>query len=217
MLLPPAASSVAPAVDRLFYVILGITGFFFFLVEGALLVFVLRYRHRPGRTALYIHGHTGAEVIWTLIPAVILLWLTFTSQRLWVRIKEYEPANPVEVEVLAEQFAWNIRYPGPDGQFNTADDVTTINQMHLPVDQPVLVWLKSKDVIHSFFVPAFRIKQDVVPGMTGHLWLEATRPGQYEIGCAQLCGLGHYRMRGFITVEDQETFQRWLRETKADE
>lgn len=198
--------------------ILGITGVFFFLVEGLLLAFVLRYRQRPGGRAFYIHGNTLVEIVWTAVPAVILLWLALTSQRLWAVIHGPIPkANPVEVEITAEQFAWNIRYPGADGQFETADDVTTINQLHLPLDQTVVIWLKSKDVIHSFFVPAFRIKQDLVPGRTGQIWLQPTRPGSYELACAELCGLGHYRMRGFVTVEPLDQFQRWLKETKAHE
>ena len=216
-MLPPVASSVGPSIDHLFYVILGITGFFFFLVEGALLAFVILYRQRPGRRAAYIHGNTVAEIIWTVVPAVILLWLTFTSQRLWAVIHGPIPANPVEVEIVAEQFAWNIRYPGEDGRFETADDVTAINQLHLPLNQTAVIWLKSKDVIHSFFVPEFRLKQDAVPGRTGQVWVKATRPGQYELACAELCGLGHYRMRGFVTVEGQDQFQAWLREAKANE
>ena len=216
-MLPPVASSFGTSIDWLFYVILAITGFFFVVVEGALLWFAIRYRQRPGRQAYYTHGHTGVEIIWTAIPAVILIWLTFTSQRLWASIKERVPANPMEVEILAEQFAWNIRYPGEDGQFETADDVTTINQLHLPLNHPTVIWLKSKDVIHSFFVPQFRIKQDLVPGRPGSVWVKATRPGQYEIACAELCGLGHYRMRGFVTVESHEQFETWLQETKANE
>ncbi|OGX37792.1 MAG: cytochrome c oxidase subunit II [Omnitrophica WOR_2 bacterium RIFCSPHIGHO2_02_FULL_68_15] len=217
MLLPPVASSIGPAIDRLFYLILAVTGFFFILVEGALVWFVIHYRQRPGRTAAYVHGNTVAEIIWTAIPAVILIWLTFASQRVWATIHGHIPANAAEVEILAEQFAWNIRYPGPDGRFETADDVTTINQLHLALNHPTVIWLKSKDVIHSFFVPAFRIKQDAVPGRGGQIWVKPTRPGQYEIACAELCGLGHYRMRGFITVEPWDQLQQWLKETKANE
>ncbi|MBI4314271.1 MAG: cytochrome c oxidase subunit II [Candidatus Omnitrophica bacterium] len=216
-MLPESASSVAPQIDHLFYVILWITGFFFFVVEGALLYFVIRYRTHPARKAVYSHGNNTLEIIWTIVPAVILIWLTFSSQRVWARIHGQAPKNAMEVEVLAEQFAWNIRYPGPDRQFDTPDDIATINQMHLPLDRPVVVWLKSKDVIHSFFIPQFRIKQDALPGRTGQVWVKPTRPGQYEIACAELCGLGHYRMRGFVTVESQEQLDRWLVETKADE
>lgn len=216
-MLPQVASSIGVPIDHLFLVILGITGVFFLLVEGALLTFVIRYRMQPGRRAAYVHGNTTAEIIWTAIPALILLWLTFTSQRLWAVIHGPVPANPVEVEILAEQFAWNVRYPGPDGQLGTADDVVTINQLHLPLDHTAVIWLKSKDVIHGFFIPQFRIKQDAVPGRTGQAWVQPTRPGHYEIACSQLCGLGHYRMRGFVTVEPYDQFQQWLKETKANE
>ena len=219
MLLPESASTFAAPIDRLFWVILWITGFFFFLVQGALLLFVLVYRARPGKKASYVHGNTAVEVIWTLIPALILAGLTISSQRLWVQIRwpSHVPKDPLQVQIQAEQFAWNVRYPGPDGRFDTPDDITTINQLHLPVDQPVLVRLNSKDVIHSFFVAEFRVKQDAVPGMPTQIWFQPTKLGQYEIRCAELCGLGHYRMRGFVTTEPPESFQEWLMETKANE
>ncbi len=219
MLLPESASSYSAQIDQLFWTILWITGFFFFLVQGALLVFVLKYHHKKNRKAQYIHGNTLVEVVWTVIPALILLGLTFASQKLWVEIRypKAAPATPVQVQILAEQFAWNIRYPGPDGQFGTADDISTINQLHLPLGQPVMVNINSKDVIHSFFVPEFRVKQDAVPGLATHIWLEPTKQGHYEIRCAELCGLGHYRMKGFVTTEPPADFQKWLTETKTNE
>ncbi|MBI3087324.1 MAG: cytochrome c oxidase subunit II [Candidatus Omnitrophica bacterium] len=214
---PEAVSTYGLQIDQLFSVILWITGVIFFLVEGALLWFLIRYRHRPGRTATYTHGSTAVEIIWTVIPAAIVVWLAFASQRVWSHIQGPPPPHQVEVEVQGEQFAWNIRYPGPDGRFGTADDVETINQLHLPVNQVVLVRLTSKDVIHSFFLPEFRIKRDAVPGFTGRIWLQATKTGQFEIVCAELCGLGHYRMRGFVTVESPEAFQQWLAATTAEQ
>ena len=218
-LLPPSASTYGPQVDQLFWVILWITGFFFFLVQGALLVFVLLYRAKPGKKAQYLHGHTMLEVVWTIIPAVILLGLTIASQKVWAEIRypSQRPATTVQVEVLAEQFAWNIRYPGPDGLFDTEDDIHTINQIHFPIGTPVLVNVRSKDVIHSFYVPEFRVKQDAVPGMQAQVWVEATRPGEFEIRCAELCGLGHYRMKGFVTTQQLVDFESWLKETKANE
>jgi cytochrome c oxidase subunit 2 len=212
-MLPESASSIAPKIDQLFWVILWITGAFFFLVEGALLVFVLRYRARPGVKADYIHGHTALEVIWTVIPALILLGLALVSQRVWAEIR-YPSQRPMvaeTIEIVAEQFAWNIRYPGPDRRLNTPDDLLTMNQLHLPVGKPVKIELRSKDVIHSLFIPEFRIKQDAVPGLTTEVWVEATRPGQFEIRCAELCGLGHYRMRGFVTTEPISAFEAWER------
>ena len=219
MLLPESASTYAPRVDQLFWVILGITGFFFFLVQACLLLFVLKYRARPGHTASYVHGSTIVEIIWTVIPAVILVGLTIASQKVWAEIRypAMAPATSQQVEITAEQFAWNIRYPGPDGQFDTTDDISTINQLHLPVDLPVKIRLRSKDVIHSFFVPEFRMKQDAVPGLQTDIWVEANKEGQYEIRCAELCGLGHYRMKGFVTTEPLANFEAWLTETKANE
>lgn len=208
--LPEGVSTTAPEIDRIFYLILWITGAAFFLVQGALLWFLVRYRRRPGVAAAYIHGNTMVEVVWTVIPALILIWLALVSQRVWATVRGTPPAAGVEVEITAEQFAWNIRYAGADGQFDTADDVATINQLHLPVRDVVLVHLKSKDVLHSFFVPQFRIKQDAVPGITGRLWVSAVKSGNYEIACAELCGLGHYRMRGFVTIEEPAAFQAWL-------
>ena len=219
MLLPESASTYAPKVDQLFWVILAITGFFFMVVQGCLLLFVLKYRERPGRKASYIHGNGLVEVVWTVIPALILLALTIASQKVWAEIRypKQAPAASLQVEILAEQFAWNIRYPGPDGQFDTPDDVSTINQLHLPVGTPVQIHLRAKDVIHSFFVPEFRLKQDAVPGLPTQAWVEPTRAGKYEIRCAELCGLGHYRMKGFVTTEPLADFQTWLTETKANE
>ena len=138
------------------------------------------------------------------------------SRRSWADIKQRMPQQAMNVEVTAEQFAWNIRYPGPDGKLETADDVVTLNQLHFPVGRPLIVTLHSKDVIHSFFLPEFRVKQDAVPGMTTRIWLEATRVGQWEIACAELCGLGHFRMKGFVTVETPEEFERWLAETAKE-
>ncbi len=215
--LPESASTYAPAIDRLFYIILGITGTIFVLVQGTLLYFVIRYHRRAGRRAAYTHGNTVVEIVWTVIPAIILIYLTFYSQRVWSHVRGTPPPHDVEVKITGEQFVWNISYPGADGRFETADDITTLNQLHLPVGETVLIHLTSKDVIHSFFVPEFRIKQDAVPGFTGRLWVTTTKTGNYEIACAELCGLGHYRMRGFLTIEPPGAFRQWLAQTLEEQ
>jgi cytochrome c oxidase subunit 2 len=215
--LPEGISTYAPTIDRLFYVVLAITGVAFVLVQGTLLAFLIRYRHRPGRSAAYTHGNVLVEIVWTVIPALILVGLTVQSQRVWAQVRGTPPPHDVEVEITAEQFAWNIRYAGADGRFDTADDVATINQLHLPAARTALIHLKSKDVIHSFFVPQFRVKQDAVPGLTGRLWVQAVKTGQFDIACAELCGLGHYRMRGFLTVESPAAFEAWLAQTLAEQ
>lgn len=214
---PEAASTYGQQIDQLFVLILWITGSIFLLVEGALLWFLIRYRQRAGQSAAYIHGHINAEIIWTIIPALIVLYLAFGSQRVWSQIQGPPPPHELEVEVQGEQFAWNIRYAGADGQLGTEDDLETINQLHLPVDQVTLLRLTSKDVIHSFFLPHFRLKRDAVPGLTSRIWLEPTTSGDYEIVCAELCGLGHYRMRGFVTIESPEDFEAWLKQMIAEQ
>jgi len=215
--LPEAASTSAPIVDQLFYAVLAMTGVVFVLVQGTLLYFVIRYRHRPDRRAAYTHGNTMAEIVWTVIPALILIGLAVYNQRAWARVRGTPPPSETEVEIQGEQFAWNIRYPGADRQLHTADDLITINQLHLPVRQTVLLHVTAKDVIHSFFVPAFRVKQDATPGLTARMWIEPTKTGDYEIACAELCGLGHYRMRGFLTIEEPDAFHTWLSQLQAEQ
>ena len=215
--LPESVTTTAPVIDQLFYLVLTITGTVFVLVEGALLVFLVKYRRRPGVRAGYIHGNNIVEIIWTVIPALLLIFLSLRSQRVWSQVRGSPPPPDLEIEITAEQFVWNIRYAGPDGTFHTADDVMTINQLHVPVHQTVLIHLKSKDVIHSFFVPQFRMKQDAVPGLTTRLWFLATDTGNLEIACAELCGLGHYRMRGFLTIESPEAFHDWLIQTSKEQ
>ncbi|HEY3170697.1 MAG TPA: cytochrome c oxidase subunit II [Thermoanaerobaculia bacterium] len=214
--LPEDVSTYGGKIDGLFHLILWITGTIFVIVEALLLLFLFRYRRREGRPAHYTHGSNRLEVIWTIVPAVICVVLAMLSRRSWAEIKQSMPQGAMNVEVTAEQFAWNIRYPGPDGKLETPDDVITLNQLHFPVGRPLIVTLHSKDVIHSFFLPEFRVKQDAVPGMTTRIWLEATRVGHWEIACAELCGLGHFRMKGFVTVETPEEFERWLAETAKE-
>ena len=215
--LPEAVTTTAPLIDHLFYVVLVITGVVFIGVQLTLVTFLIRYRKREGKPAYYTHGNLLVEAIWTVIPSIVLVWLALHNQRVWAQVRGTPPPSDMEIEVLAEQFAWNIRYAGVDGRLNTADDITTINQLHIPVQKTILFHIKSKDVIHSFFVPQFRLKQDAVPGLTSRIWVTTTTGGNFEIACAELCGLGHYRMRGFLTIESPEAFATWLRQAQAEQ
>ena len=212
MHLPAGESSYSGEIDGIFHLIMWITGVIFVIVEALLVFFLIRYRHREGRRARYTHGNNRVEVIWTIVPAVICVVLALLSRSVWAEIKQRMPEDAMQVDVTAEQFAWNIRYPGPDGKFGTADDIVTLNQLHFPVGQKVVVSLHSRDVIHSFFLPEFRVKQDAVPGMTTKVWFDASHVGHWEIACAELCGLGHYRMKGFLTADSKEDFDKWLAE-----
>src|SRR5215468_1488276 len=213
--LPDGVSSFSGRIDNMFWLIMWITGIIFVVVELLLIFFLWKYRYKEGRQVVYTHGSSRIEVIWTIVPAVICVVLALMSRRLWADIKQNMPPGGMPVGIEAEQFAWNIHYPGPDGKLFTADDVVTLNQLHVPVGKPVVVTLRSKDVIHSFFLSEFRVKQDAVPGMTTRIWFDGNTVGQWDIACAELCGLGHYRMKGQITVEPQEEFDKWLADETA--
>ena len=212
--LPESVSTFGAEIDSIYYLILAITGVIFFAVEALLVYFIIRYRHKEGRKAAFIHGNARAEVIWTVIPFLILVFLAFKSREVWVAVKDPArfPADALELRVAAKQFEWNVTYPGPDGRLDTGDDFVRRGQLRIPVNRPVRVTLTAEDVIHSFFLPEFRVKQDAVPGMEIPVWFEATRTGEFVLGCAELCGLGHYRMKGTVTVHTAEEFDAWQRE-----
>jgi cytochrome c oxidase subunit 2 len=205
-----------------------------FIGWGIFFLFVLfRFRKGANPKASYTGAHgkfaKSTEVAVALIEIGLLVFYAIPA---WAtRVKAFPAETEATVvRVVAEQFAWNIHYPGPDGKFgrtdvklvsadnplgldrtdaNAKDDITTINQLNLPVDRPVLVHLSSKDVIHSFGLYEMRVKQDAIPGMTIPVWFIPNRVGEYEIACSQLCGLGHFRMRGFITIQSGADYQKW--------
>jgi len=237
--LPPESSTFAPSIDLGFLTILIITGITFVLVEVGLIVFVLKYRARPGQKAHYTHGSTPAEVIWTAVPAVTMVILGIVSNGLWVKIKGRNsvPAGAYTIGVHAKQFEWWFTYPGADGKLGrtatsfvdkttnptgldsndpaSKDDIVVRNELHVPAGRPVVVYLNSEDVIHSFYIPQFRVRQDVVPGLEIKQWFEATVPGEYELGCSMLCGMGHYKMRARVLVQSQADFDAWVAQRAA--
>ena len=210
--LPENVSTFGGQIDYLFYVIYYITGAVLILVTVLMVLFLFMYRHKEGRKAVYSHGNTALEVTWTVIPAIILLVLSFMSISTWSEIKIYSPPSDVEVKITGKQFNWEVLYPGPDGKLETADDFTIENELHVPVNKVVHVRLTSKDVIHSFFVPNFRLKQDAVPGRNILVWFEATKAGKYELPCAELCGFGHSGMIGWVYVHSPEDYEKFLKE-----
>ena len=208
-----------------------------FVGWGAFFVFVLfRFRKGANPHADY-HGakgklSKGLEIAIVVVEAVLLMFYAIPA---WAtRVRDFPSENEATVvRVVGEQFAWNVHYPGPDGKFgrtdvssmaadnplgldrrdpDAKDDITTINQLTLPVDRPVLVHLSSKDVIHSFGLYEMRVKQDAVPGLDIPVWFIPNRIGDYEITCSQLCGLGHYRMRGFVNIKTDADYQAFLAE-----
>lgn len=216
--LPPNFSTYGGSIDGLYYVILAVTGVAFLLVEAGILWFLFKYRARQGKRALYTQGDHRLEILWTAVPALVMIFLGIYSGQIWASIKEPAqfPRDALTVEVAAKQFEWNVTYPGADGELGTEDDFGERNRLHVPAERPVVVRLTSEDVIHAFFIPQFRVKQDALPGKTTPVWFEVTEPGEFELGCAELCGLGHYRMRARVTVLEPGEFDRWMTENSAE-
>jgi cytochrome c oxidase subunit 2 len=223
---PHVISAFGREIDSLFLIILVITGIVFI---GTQIVFVwASYRFaderdaqgRPVRQAQYFHGSQRLEVIWTIIPAAILVFIALYQMGTWASIKfrSAAPRVPALAEITARQFQWVIRYPGPDGKLNTRDDLFTENDLHFVKNHQVLIYLKSSDVLHSFYLPILRIKQDAVPGMTIPVWFDSDTAGQFELVCAELCGWGHYKMRGRVTIHENEAeFQKWVDDQLAEQ
>jgi cytochrome c oxidase subunit 2 len=210
--LPEDVSTFGPDIDSLFYLIYYITAATFIVVTVLMVWFVIAYRQREGRRAIYTHGNTTLEIIWTIVPAAILIVLSFMSVSTWARVKRHAPDSDFELQVTAKQFNWEIVYPGTDGKFGTDDDRKFDNDLHVPVNKVVRIQLLASDVIHSFFLPNLRLKQDAVPGRNILVWFEATKPGKYELPCAELCGFGHSGMRGWLFVHTQEDYTKWAQE-----
>lgn len=191
---------------------------FFSIVVAAIAFFIVRYRNRPGHTAVYETGNNKIYVMATiLMGALVFFSIDAVVEHMAFRdLKEVFwnfPTGPnvLKIEVMPQQYAWNIRYAGPDGNFSTDDDIVApLSQMHVPVDTPVVVQMSAFDVVHAFYVPQLRIKQDAVPGLVTTFWFQATRTGQFEIACSALCGNGHYKMRGSLIVDSRDDFQKWL-------
>ena len=239
--LPEAASAHAGDIDYMMALVHWLM-LLMFVGWGAYFIYVLiRFRKSKQATASY-EGTSGkyskyqeAGVI--LAEATLLVVFAFP---IWGTLKNDFPAaeEAFEIDVIAEQFAWNIHYPGPDGVLGkrdidlidlvsnpvgldksdpaAADDVTTVNELHLPINRAIILRLTSKDVIHSFGVPQLRIKQDAIPGLEIPIWFTPNRSGEFEIACAQLCGLSHYRMRGYVTVESQAEVDSWLQQLSEE-
>ncbi|HZP42008.1 MAG TPA: cytochrome c oxidase subunit II [Candidatus Binatia bacterium] len=216
---PENVSTFGADIDRLFYLIYYIVTFWFILAEAAILWFLVRYRRRPGTRVAYVRGDRWRELSWILVPASVILLLDLgidaAGARVWEAVKLHVPPDAMQVGVTAKQFEWLVTYPGPDGRLGTADDFSLNGELHVPQGKNVRVTLRSEDVVHSFFIPNARLKQDAVPGRAIDLWFNLTRPGTYELACAELCGFGHYTMRGAVIVHTPEEYGQWLKQHTA--
>ncbi len=218
MWLPRDVSVHGHTVDHLFWFILILTGVVFVATEGVLFWFMWRYDGANNRDRVkFTHGDHHLEVIWTILPAATLLFIAVYQMNAWADTKMRKPAMDPTVEVTARQFEWRLRYPGKDGVIGTRDDIHHVNDLHVPVNTEILIDLKSMDVLHSFFLPHLRVKQDAVPGMKIPVWFRATEEGAYDLVCAELCGWGHYKMKGRLTVQSQADFDRWMQQMTIEQ
>ncbi|MER3455533.1 MAG: cytochrome-c oxidase [candidate division GAL15 bacterium] len=226
---PNPVTREGSSIQRLFDMILGIILVAFVLVHLLLGYFIIRYRARGRESALYFPHHTALEVAYTAVPAVVMVALSVAGLALWARVHAAPPPGAFVVEVRGEQFAWSARYPGPDGRLGRVDnripkpfnvdpedpagrDDVVSPTILLVANRPNRILLRTRDVQHSFWVPAFRLKKDLLPGATTELVLTPTQTGEFDLACAELCGVGHYTMAGKVRVVTQEEFDRWMRQ-----
>ncbi len=200
-LFPEAASTIATNVDRLYFFLLAITAFFSLLIAGLIVYYAVKFRRRsPRATGAKIHTNYLLEITWTVVPFLITLVIFFWGSRIFFAMS-HPPAETLNVYAVGKQWMWKFQHL--DGQ-------REIDELHVPVDRDVRIIATSEDVIHDFFVPAFRVKADVVPGRYVTIWFRATRPGRYRLFCAEYCGTKHSGMTGQVVVMEPPAYQTWL-------
>jgi cytochrome c oxidase subunit 2 len=205
-----------------------VTGLFTAILFVIMCIWMLTaaVKHNEKHEAEYDHGNARHQVRFAAgLSALIFfvvdgnLWVNSTidvTSTFWNFEKAEAAPNAVRIEINAHQWAWDARYPGPDGKFNTADDVVTLNDIRIPVNAPVIFQIAATDVIHSFWIPNLRVKQDAMPGMINRMWVSAKETGQFDIACTQHCGTNHYKMKGTLTVLTAEEYAKWLAEASAN-
>lgn len=204
-LFPKAATELAENVDALYFFLCALSAFFALLISGLLLFFAIRYRRRQGVSSEQVEGSVKLELLWTLIPLGIALFIFGWGTKLYAEIIQV-PKDGMDVYVTGKQWMWKIQHP--QGQ-------REINELHVPVGETVRLTLNSEDVIHDFFVPAFRVKVDVVPGMMTTAWFKATEVGEYHLFCAEYCGTKHSEMVGTVYVMEPSDYEQWLSGVEA--
>ena len=206
--MPTRAAAGAAAIDWLFYLILTICVFFFVAIMVVMLYFVIRYRRRPGHVAQKTPTHsTALELTWSIIPAILLIVIFYVGFQTFMDMYT-PPGNALHVNVIGRRWYWSFEYP----------DTGLIhdNELHVPVDRPVTLVLTSEDVIHSLYVPAFRLKRDAVPGRYNKAWFQATEVGEFDLFCAEYCGTSHSDMIGKVVVHPPGEYEAWMKETLKD-
>jgi cytochrome c oxidase subunit 2 len=243
----PVASEHGVTTDSMFWVTMAITGFAFVVTHILLFYYAFRYRYRKNAKAAFYPDNSKLEIIWTIVPAIVLTVLVLYGLNVWTTITSKAPEESEVVEIMGMQFAWKSRYPGSDNALgnydykkidaanmfgmdlsdkNSFDDFTP-REIHLPKGKPVLFKIRARDVLHSVYVPAFRLKMDAVPGMPTKFWFVPTKSTadmreetgnpdfNYELACAEICGNGHFTMRMVIVVDEPADYEKWKKEQQT--
>jgi cytochrome c oxidase subunit 2 len=210
----PAASTFAGDVDFVFDLVFWLVGFWFLLSEVVFFWLILRFRKRDGVRGQYVTGELKSEKRWITYPHLLVLvcdlFIIAAAVKVWYDVKQDLPPAESTVRVVAQQWAWSFVHPGPDGALDTADDIKTVDELHVEVGTLYHYKLESRDVLHSFSVPVFRLKQDAIPGRVITGWFEPTRTGTFDIQCVEICGIGHALMPARIVIETPAQHAAWM-------
>jgi cytochrome c oxidase subunit 2 len=204
---PESASTVSGDVDEIYIFLLALSAFFGLLITALVIVFAVKYRKRPGVAAAHIEGSLRLELVWTIIPFLLVMFLFAWGTRVFLSMRR-APIDVMDVYVVGKQWMWKVQH---------AQGRREINGLHVPIGRAVRLTMTSEDVIHSFYVPAFRLKQDVLPGRYTSEWFEATKPGKYHLFCAEYCGTKHSEMIGWVYAMEPQEYEQWLSGSTGDE
>jgi len=213
-----SASSFAGDIDAIFNLILVLVGFWFILSELVFFYFILRFRKKDGVAAEYISGEEKSQKRWITYPHLAVLvcdiFIVVGAVRVWYHVKQDVPQEPTAqtIRVVAQQWAWSFVHPGADGKLDTPDDIYTVDDLHVQKDTLYYAQIEARDVVHSFSVPVFRLKQDAIPGRVITAWFRPTKTGAWDIQCAEICGIGHGLMGARIHVDSPAEHAAWLAE-----
>ena len=213
------ASTYAADIDRLILLVTVLVGVWFFAAEGVFFWLIWKFRAKPGVKSQYLTGQEKHIKRWITIPHFLVLvcdvFIIWGAVQVWYNIKMQLPEADSTIRVIGQQWAWTFQHPGADNELDTGDDIFTVDELHVEVDQTYHFLLESRDVLHSFSIPVFRIKQDAVPGRMITGWFEATQTGEYDVQCAEICGIGHGVMAARIYIEDATGHAAWISSASA--
>jgi len=213
------ASTYAGSIDGIILLVTVLVGFWFLAAEGVFFWLIWKFREKPGLKSQYLTGKEKHIKRWITFPHALVLvcdvFIIIGSVRVWYDVKQQLPEADSTIRVIGQQWAWTFQHPGPDNELDTDDDIFTVDELHVEVEKTYHFRLESRDVLHSFSVPVFRLKQDAIPGRSIVGWFRATVEGEYDVQCAEICGIGHGVMAARVSIENPNQHAAWISESSA--